>query len=138
MTDLSGHCFCGDVTWSYSGPRLRNLVCHCSDCQRANAAPFSAFVGCRPEGVVWHGPVSHFESAPGTHRGFCARCGTRLYFRSDRWPGEIHLQANTLDDPARYQPDRHVVWESHLGWLEDLADLPRDGGFARDPQGDDL
>ena len=124
MTVLAGHCLCGRVSWSSPGPVTRNLVCHCEDCRRPTSSPFTAFVGLAPESVVWTGDVNHFESSRGTQRGFCRNCGTRLYFRSVKWPGEIHIHAATLDKGVDYRPTAQVVLRSRAAWLEDLHTLP--------------
>src|SRR5262245_21540618 len=96
MPSLTGRCMCGAVTWSYSGEITRNLVCYCTDCQRATSAPLTAFLGMKAEQLVWTGEIVHFESSPQTFRGFCRSCGTRLYFRSESWPSEVHVHAATL------------------------------------------
>lgn len=134
MTELSGRCACGAVTWTYDGPAGRNVICHCEDCRRATSAPFSAFIGLKEEDLHWAGARQDWQSSPGTRRGFCPACGTRLYFLSERWPGEIHLCAATLDDAALYRPDRHVVWDQRAPWLEASANLPKTGGFGATPQ----
>ena len=105
---LSGRCLCGAVTWRYRGEVTRKLACHCRDCQKATSSGFTSFVGCCPDAVEWRGQITHFESSPGTFRGFCPGCGTRLYFGSVKWPKEIHLHVGTLDDASGYVPDRHV------------------------------
>ena len=133
MPELSGHCLCGQVRWRYDGPALRNLVCHCESCQRATSSPFTAFIGLHPEHLTWTGTRNDYESSPGTWRGFCPTCGSRLYYRSDKWPEEIHLHAATLDDPSTHDPDCHVVWEEHLPWIHQLNDLPRHDSFGTPP-----
>lgn len=129
MAELTGHCLCGRVTWAASGETTRNLVCHCADCQRATSSPFTAFMGLRPAQVVWTGDIVHYESSPGTFRGFCAACGTRLYFRSTKWPDEIHIHAATLSDPLDYEPTAQVVLGSRAPWLDKLTHLPAHDGF---------
>jgi len=130
---LAGHCMCGAVTWTYSGTVTRNLVCHCADCQRATASPLTAFLGLRPEHLNWTGDVRHYESSPNTFRGFCPSCGTRLYFRSDRWPHEIHVHAATMIVPDDYRPDAQVFLPSRMQWLDGLASLPAHDGFQQQP-----
>ncbi|MEM8536692.1 MAG: GFA family protein, partial [Pseudomonadota bacterium] len=63
-------------------------------------------------------------------RGFCAVCGTPLFYMSTRWPGEVHIYAATLDDPKLYQPTAHVHWAERLGWLHVVDDLPKYEGSA--------
>ncbi len=134
MVTLSGRCFCGAVKWSYDGEVTRNLICHCIDCQRATSSPFTAFTGLRPAQLTWAGDPNHYESSPGSKRGFCATCGTRLYFQSEKWPGEIHIHAATLDNPTAYQPDRHVCLASSPDWVKIGGDLPGSNGFSEHPQ----
>ena len=109
MANFSGRCMCGAVTWTCSGQIIRNLVCHCTDCQRATSAPFTAFLAVNPEQLTWSGEILNYESSPGTFRGFCPSCGTRLYFRSDRWALEVHVHAATLTSPDEYRPGAQVM-----------------------------
>ena len=133
MDHLSGRCMWGAVTWTYSGETTRNLVCHCSDCQRATSSPFTAFLGMISEQLQWSGKVEHYESSPGTFRGFCLCCGTRLYFRSEKWPEEIHIHAATLTSPNDYRPDAQVFMRSRAHWLDRLGSIPVYQGFQRLP-----
>ena len=133
MTSLTGRCMCGAVTWAYSGETTRNLVCHCADCQRATSSPITAFLGLRRDEVSWTGDINHYESTPDTFRGFCPSCGTRLYFRSDRWPTEIHVHAATLTDPGQYRPDAQVLIRSKAKWLDQLPSIPAHDGFQQEP-----
>ncbi len=133
MTHLSGRCLCGAATWHYDGPLGRNLICHCESCQRAASSAYAAFIEVDPDRIEWSGPRNDYQSSPGTFRGFCPTCGTRLYFRSDRWPGELHIHAATLDDPSLYHPDCQVVMHERAPWLDGLDALPRHDGFDTPP-----
>ncbi len=133
MAELTGRCLCGAVRWSYNGPLTRNLICHCESCQRATSAPFTAFIGMKPEHLKWQGEVNAYQSSEATWRGFCPTCGSRLYFRSDRWPGEIHLHAATLDDPDQYTPDKQVFSGERAPWLDKIEGLPKCEGFDAAP-----
>ena len=134
MINFSGRCFCGEVTWTSPGPKTQNLVCHCVDCQRASSAPFTGFIGLTPDTVTFSGEVNHYKSSEGTYRGFCPNCGTRLYFKSVNWPGEIHMHAATLDDPDSYEPDCHVVMRSSAPWIKLADDLPKHSDFEAEPK----
>ena len=134
MTALTGHCLCGLVSWSSPGPVTRNLVCHCEDYRRTTSSPLAAFVVIEPESVVWTGDVNHFECSRGTQRGSCRNRGTRLYFRSEKWPGEIHIHAATLDDGIDCLPTAQVVLRSRAPWLEGLHALPGCRDFDAPPK----
>jgi hypothetical protein len=133
MAHLSGHCMCRAVSWTFSGETTRNLVCYCTDCQRATSSPLTAFLGLQSEKLHWSGEIEDFESSPGTYRGFCPSCGTRLYFRSGRWPSETHVHAATLMNPNEYRPDAQVFVGSRAEWLDSLNSLPGHEGFHTKP-----
>ena len=134
MVQLSGHCYCSACSWAYDGPAGRNLVCHCDDCQRSNAAPFSAFVGCDPDHLILSGPIKQFESSAQSWRGFCTTCGTRLYFQSTKWPGEIHMLANTMDDPSTYKATAQVCIGEKQPWLDGLTQVQSNQSFQQPPK----
>lgn len=134
MAELSGRCLCGSVRWSCSGTKTRNLICHCESCKRATSSPMTAFVGLRRADVTWMGEINHYQSSADAWRGFCPACGSRLYFRSERWPEEIHIHAATLDTPDDYRPDQHVLWSEHEPWLEQSLSLPKSEGFGIVPR----
>lgn len=48
-----------------------------------------------------------------------------MSFESDRFPGETHLYAPSLDDRAGYRPSRQIFWGEHVPWLPDGWGLPR-------------
>ena len=135
MAETKGGCACGAVRWVHEGAFIRHLVCHCETCRRAVSAGCSAFVGTREADVIWTGEFARFESSPEAERGFCGACGTQLFFKSTRWPGELHLHVGTLDDPGRYVPDKHVVLAERVAWLPLADDIARDEGFHLKPGG---
>ena len=65
----------------------------------------------------WAELLKVHESSPGTTRSFCGRCGTRVFFRSDRWPGETHVPLAAFDEPVDRPPQGHAFWDEHVAWL---------------------
>jgi hypothetical protein len=61
-------------------------------------------------------------------RSFCGDCGTPLFFRSPRWPGEVHVAAVCFDDPLDREPQAHVYADRAASWCPMSGDLPRLGG----------
>ncbi|MEQ9695555.1 GFA family protein [Shimia sp. SDUM112013] len=121
----TGRCLCGAIRYRLSTPPKWTALCHCESCRRACSAPVVAWMGFAPEAVAWTGERSFYRSSGISLRGFCNRCGTQMSFESTRWPGEIHLYAASLDDPAEYAPQLHCHHAEHLGWLHIKDSLPR-------------
>lgn len=130
MTQAQGSCLCGDVRFTVDWPSLWVAHCHCTLCQRAHGAAFVTWFGMADDRVHIDdtaGSLRWYHSSPGAERGFCARCGSSLFFRSHRWPSELHITLANLDGEADRAPMAHVCWDTHVGWaMHNLDDgLPR-------------
>lgn len=119
--ETSGGCFCGEVRFAATLPSRWVAHCHCTMCQRAHGAPVVTWVGLNADRARIddpHGRLRWFDSTPGfAQRGFCDRCGTTLFFRSSRWPGELHVVRTAFDGPVDREPQVHVNWDTHVPWL---------------------
>jgi hypothetical protein len=69
-------------------------------------------------------PVS-YESSPGNTRGFCGKCGSPMFYRSERYPNETHFYAALLDFPQSVEPGTHFHADEMLPWVHLTDDLPR-------------
>ena len=132
MTSSRGGCLCGDVRFTVDWPSKWVAHCHCSMCRRAHGAAFVTWVGVETRHFSLHdsdAALRWYASSPGAERGFCARCGSSMLFRSERWPGEMHVVVANLDAGADRAPMAHVFWDTHVEWADvDPNDgLPRKG-----------
>lgn len=48
-----------------------------------------------------------------------------MLYRSERWPGEIHLFLPSFDDPARFEVGLHVMFDERVPGFDVYDDLPR-------------
>ena len=126
----SGRCACGAVTWATDAPDLWAGHCHCDSCRRASSAPVTSFFGVPRNSVDWSGDIAIRSSSLGVHRGFCAACGTQVYYQYDGWPDETHLYAATLEDPTQFTPQAHYHYAERVPWLTVSDDLPKYSGSA--------
>lgn len=130
MSAAHGSCFCGAVRFAAELPLKWVAHCHCTMCRRAHGAGYVTWAGFESGKVGIEDPDAQlrwFDSSPGAQRGFCARCGSPLFFRSERWADELHIARAQFDDPLDREPQAHVFWNTHVEWmLPDPADgLPR-------------
>ena len=130
MEKLSGRCLCGQVTWTSDGTVLWSDMCHCESCRRANAAPMVPFFGVPRAELRINGRLSTYASSVGVERGFCAECGTPVYYKNEKWPEETHLMSLTLDDPNRVPPREHYHWAERVVWEDGAAFLPKHDASA--------
>lgn len=121
-----GHCLCGAIRYVCDAAPLWQAHCHCESCRRATASPFTSYFGVADGAWRWTGaPPATYASSPGVWREFCARCGTPMAYHADRYPGERHFFAATLDDPQSFAPTEHVFSAEALAWVHLADGLPR-------------
>ena len=131
----TGSCLCGAVRFAAQFPSKWVAHCHCSLCRRAHGAPFVTWVGMDATRVTLDdadGRLRFYESTPGAERGFCSRCGSMLFFRSARWPGELHIARALFHGAVDRAPQVHVFWDDRVDWASaDPGDgLPRKGAVG--------
>jgi len=89
-------------------------------CRKTHGAGYVTWVGFESEQVmVTRGEhqLHWFDSSPGAQRGFCQRCGSSLFFRSEKWAGELHIALGCMDDPIDRQPQANVYFDQHVDWM---------------------
>lgn len=130
MSTGHGQCLCGAVKFEVEWPSKWVAHCHCSLCRRAHGAGYVTWVGMAAERCRiddGDGQLRWYASSPGAERGFCGRCGSPMLFRSQRWPGELHIARAHFSDAVDRAPQAHAFWNDHVDWaLPDPGDgLPR-------------
>lgn len=123
----AGQCLCGGVTFSAALPSNWVAHCHCTLCQRAHGAAFVTWVSVPDKGVTIRdeGNLHWYRSSPQAERGFCVKCGSSLFFRSTKWPGELHIVRANFTDEVDRLPQVHAFYETHVEWLSVEDDLPK-------------
>lgn len=126
MADVyGGHCLCGSVRYLCRSAPLWQAHCHCESCRRATASALTSYFGVADGSWEWTWCMpATYVSSPGVRRFFCATCGTPMGYAADRFPGEMHFFAATLDDPTCYCPTIHVHHAERLPWLHLNDGLP--------------
>jgi hypothetical protein len=100
-------------------------------CQKASGNYFMPLASV-PESdfQVTRGHISWFFSSDVVKRGFCASCGTPLFFK-DIKGDSIALMLGSLDDPKAIRPETQTDLYAAMPFWADLAHLPAAG--AADP-----
>ncbi len=117
MAVTSGSCLCGAVRFELDLPAKWCAHCHCTMCQRAHGAAFVTWVGVDEVALKLDDNsdcLSWFSSSDNAERGFCSRCGSTLFFKSQRWPGEIHVVRSNINGNIDLEPQAHVYYDTHV------------------------
>ncbi|WP_103172518.1 GFA family protein [Paracoccus sp. SY] len=122
MSDFTGRCLCGAVTFSgtWGGDPLR--ACHCSQCRRWSGHVWAA---AGTEGLTLDGPVKWFQSSDQAERGFCPECGSSLFWRRLDGSG-VEVAPGAVDNPTGQRLQGHI-YVADKGDYYDITDgLPQE------------
>jgi hypothetical protein len=104
----TGSCLCGAVKYEVHGAMRDVIACHCRECRRQTGTYMSATAAAdgdlklvESRGLKW------FRSSATARRGFCAECGTVLFWKGD---GRDYtaIAAGSLDDASGLRLEGHV------------------------------
>ena len=115
-----GSCLCGEIEFTATLPSKWCAHCHCQLCRKAHGAGYVTWLGFETAQVTISKGVNHlkwFESTPGAERGFCDRCGSSVFFRSERWQDELHIALGCIDGDVDRQPQANVFFDNHVNWM---------------------
>lgn len=110
----TGGCLCGAVRFATRQPLPAMTLCHCAMCRRwhGHLGVYASLPRAAIEiaGEEW---LSWFESSPGARRGFCARCGSSLFWEEVAGSSR-DIAAGAFDEPNRLKLRAHI-WAAHKG-----------------------
>jgi hypothetical protein len=127
---VAGACLCGAVTFTVALPPKWVAHCHCSMCRRAHGAGFVTWVGVEAGAftLTKSEALATYASSPGASRQFCAKCGSPLFFKSERWPGEVHVARAAIAGDVGMNPAAHAFFSDKADWVHVNDQLPKRGG----------
>lgn len=115
-----GGCLCGAVRVDFAAPPALELICHCTDCQRASGAAAVPFAFFPAEALCLTGEVRAFgqrnESGHLVERRFCTACGTVVLHGSDSAPHLLGVPVGVLDDQRGFDPTTEIFVNSAPHW----------------------
>ena len=92
---MKGNCLCGAIE-VVANPSSEIGLCHCSMCRRWSGGPLFA-VHCDDKVQFHDGTPKAYRSSEWAERGFCAECGTHLFYRLVP-DGEYFVPAGLFQD----------------------------------------
>jgi hypothetical protein len=122
-SSITGGCQCGAVRYHASAMIDNAHICHCRMCQKAVGNVFAALVAAPREALSWtRGTPAVFKSSDHVARGFCADCGTPLFYDYLEGP-RVNLTMGSLDNPGQFPPHEQFGTEACVGWFGGLSAL---------------
>lgn len=126
---IKGGCLCGQVTYQVDGPLRPVIACHCVQC-RKTSGHYVAATSCARGDIEIAGDVTWYHASDTARRGFCATCGSSLF-----WDGageNISVHAGTIDGATGLTVRGHIYCADKGDYYEIPAELPQAAGY--DPE----
>ena len=118
----TGGCLCGAVTYTVNGPLRPVVNCHCQQCRKTSGHHVAATSAARDK-ITVTGEVTWYQSSDRARRGFCATCGSNLF-----WDGagdNLSIFAGTLDGVTGLQTAGHIYVADKGDYYEITDGLPQ-------------
>lgn len=119
MTERTGRCLCGAVTFKLVTDPVATRICWCRDCQRLSANG-AVNILVSTDGLTVDGVLSEHtktaDSGNAVTRQFCPSCGTHLFAKSSARPQFRVVRVGNLEDPSSVQPSVNIWASSAPSW----------------------
>jgi hypothetical protein len=122
-----GSCLCGAISFEVAGALAPGDACHCRQCRR-QSGHYWASTNIPRDRLTVHGMdrVTWFQSSEKVRRGFCATCGSVLFWDPlhKDWTS---IALGAFDSPTGTHLEMHI-FVSQKGDYYEIADgLPQNG-----------
>ncbi|MEM8731465.1 MAG: GFA family protein [Pseudomonadota bacterium] len=121
---LKGSCLCGEIRFEIRDGGLGETgACHCSQC-RKQSGHYWAIADVQMDDITITGAPAWYGATELAGRGFCATCGSTLFWR-EHGDDRISVSLGAFDDPTGVTLDMHI-FVADKGDYYDIADgLPQ-------------
>jgi hypothetical protein len=116
-----GRCDCGGVSFEIEGELRQVYNCHCERCRRITGHHMAA-TAVHPDQLTFrtNDTLRWYDPVPTVHYGFCATCGSTLFWKADEVAGKICISAGTLDQPTGLSTTK-AWWVAEAGDYHERA-----------------
>ena len=119
----NGQCLCGKVTLEAEFSETGIHACHCSTCRRWASSPLFA-VGVESVTFTGQDNITVFNSSEWAERGFCAHCGSNLYYRLKEADHYI-VCTGLFEDQSVFKLAGEIYVDENPGGYAFAGDHPR-------------
>jgi len=113
IESFSGTCLCEEVRFVAKGEVKRVSACYCEQCRKQNGG--GPFYGVELQGELTirsTESLQWYASSKKAMRGFCGRCGSSLFWKSNDDPSFFDVSLGALSDSRQLSLDAHIFVDS--------------------------
>lgn len=135
---ISGSCFCGQVTYEAEIDGGAVAICHCRDCQVFSGSAFRTSGIVAPDQFRFTcGTPKYFDKVADSgavrRMAFCAECGTHLCSFPKEDGGFVSIRVASAREFPHLKPVAEFFCASRVPWLSGVEGAAEfDGMFSRE------
>ncbi|MEP2945960.1 MAG: GFA family protein [Lentilitoribacter sp.] len=125
----NGSCNCGKVSFTVKGELRDILGCHCSQCRKQTGFYYAATEAkCSDLTIKGEENITWYEASPTAKRGFCATCGSALFWQANDLD-TVSILAGAFDTPTGMKFKAHIFCADKGDFYEITDEYPQ---YAKD------
>jgi hypothetical protein len=131
LLEVSGACYCGAVHYRASAGSTEVIECHCLQCRKQSGHRFAS-MGVKTSSLEIDGDdnITWFSASSYAERGFCAVCGSLLFWKQSTEDYTAILAAS-VDTPSGLHVTKHIFVENKGDYYEITDGLPQFNEFDK-------
>ena len=112
------------MRYEVNGPMRCIIACHCEQCRRTSGH-FVAATACRRKyfALTSSDTLRWYSAVPGYRRGFCAHCGSSLFFE-ETGSERVSIASGSLDQPQGLKIAAHIFTSEAGDYYSIDTDVP--------------
>lgn len=118
MSEFTGSCHCGEISYTFSGEPLRQVNCHCKNCQKTSGGPYLANIFVSEDNLLIKGAPMEYQhladSGNQMTKKFCGNCGAQMFSLGSGRPGIVIIRGGTIDNLEIIQPTLNIFVSSKI------------------------
>lgn len=125
MVGHDGQCMCGAVRFRVEGDLRPVVNCHCHRCRRWSGHYWAATAAAADSvHIADDATLRWYSPAEGVEYGFCATCGSSLFWRLSDRADLLSVSAGCLQQPTGLHTSFQIWMAEHGDYHPPLPDVP--------------
>ena len=125
MSEQLGKCLCGGVRFRLTEAPREVTLCHCGMCRRQNGGMPAVGAEIATPSFDSDASLKWRQSSPWCERGFCAECGTTLFWRPAGEEDGWGVAAGALENPPPMKIKQHIFIDEKPDFYDFADNAPR-------------
>lgn len=128
MTRYTASCLCGGIQLQINADLQPIMVCHCTQCQKAQGAAFAAITQVQKKDLnILQGEdlLQPYFASPNKKRVFCKTCGSPIWSERLDKPEVVRLRAGLINENVPVRVVSHAYVSSKASWHVIGDDAPQ-------------